>query len=117
MTQEFPANISADELSEWIITKTPKPILIDVREDNEIAFAPFPAKVLHLPLSKSSHWISSLAEKLPSNKPVVVICHAGIRSWNFSNWLIEQNLVKEVWNLEGGIDSWSVNIDPKVPRY
>ena len=34
-----------------------------------------------------------------------------------SSWLIEQGREGEVWNLEGGIDAWSVQVDPSVPRY
>ena len=46
-----------------------------------------------------------------------MICHAGVRSLHFGLWLLEQRQTLEVWNLEGGIDAWSVQVDPKVPRY
>ena len=36
---------------------------------------------------------------------------------HFGLWLLEQRQTLEVWNLEGGIDAWSVQVDPKVPRY
>ena len=49
--------------------------------------------------------------------PVVVICHAGVRSWQFGCWLLQQRPDLTVWNLEGGIDAWSVQVDPSVPRY
>jgi rhodanese-related sulfurtransferase len=47
----------------------------------------------------------------------VVLCHAGVRSWQFGCWLMEAQGYGEVWNLQGGIDAWSVNVDPSVPRY
>jgi rhodanese-related sulfurtransferase len=47
----------------------------------------------------------------------VVLCHAGIRSLHFGLWLLEQNPNRDVWNLEGGIDAWSVEVDPTVARY
>ncbi len=117
MQEKRPKNLTAKELNEWLNKTTEKVFLIDVREDQEIALAPFPGKVLHLPLSKSSEWINSLQKKLPTNEPIVVLCHAGVRSWNFSIWLLEQGFIETVWNLEGGIDAWSVNIDSNVPRY
>ena len=49
--------------------------------------------------------------------PVVVLCHAGVRSQHFGLWLLEQKTHGEVWNLEGGIDAWSVQVDSQVPRY
>ncbi len=117
MNQNFPRNLSPRDLHDWV-TKAPlQPLLIDVREEKELAIAPFPAEVIHLPLSQSSLWIEKLSDMHLKKQPVVVICHSGIRSWNFATWLIDQNFGYEVWNLEGGIDAWSVNIDSTVPRY
>ena len=50
-------------------------------------------------------------------RDVVVLCHAGVRSWQFGCWLLAQQPALTVWNLEGGIDAWSVQVDPGVPRY
>lgn len=91
--------------------------LVDVREDQELAEAQLPHPVLHLPLSRSQTWIESLPAVLDPTLPVVVLCHAGVRSWNFGCWLLQQQLHAEVWNLQGGIDAWSVEVDPGVPRY
>ena len=93
------------------------PVLLDVREAEELDLAPFPYSVVHLPLSKPIDWIKDEVCKLDCNQKVVVICHRGIRSWNFGQWLIDQDFGLAVWNLDGGIDAWSVNIDPSVPRY
>ena len=117
MNQTNPKRVSAIDLFKWLAKDCEKPVLVDVREDNELETAPFPASVVHLPLSKASEWGGSFQTLLPENQPVVVICHAGIRSWNFGIWLIQQSLGYEVWNLEGGIDSWSLTVDPNVPRY
>ena len=91
--------------------------LIDVREAQELALASFPADVVHLPLSGASEWLESVQRKLPADRPVVVLCHAGVRSLHFGQWLLEQNWGLDVWNLEGGIDAWSVQVDPTTPRY
>ena len=117
MIQQIPKNLPPRELNDWLNKNATKFVLIDVREDDELALAPFPAQVIHLPLSQASLWVQELPEKLGKTQPVVVICHSGIRSWNFATWLIEQGWENDVWNLEGGIDAWSVNVDPNVPRY
>ncbi len=117
MNQKEPNILSAKELHSWLERADKEPVLIDVRESNEILIAPFPYKVLHLPLSESSKWLEKLTELLPSQKPLVVICHAGIRSLHFCNWLINEGWNNDIFNLEGGIDAWSLDIDPSVPRY
>ena len=117
MTQQIPRNISPNQLHSWLQNQTDELLLVDVREDQELVIAPFPCEVIHLPLSKASLWVEELSELLEKTQPVVVICHSGIRSWNFATWLIEEGWDQEVWNLEGGIDAWSANVDPTVPRY
>ncbi len=112
-----PGLLTPFELNHLLNAENVQPLLIDVREANELAIAPFSFKVLHLPLSNSSEWIDSLVELLPSDRKIVVICHAGIRSLNFASWLMNQFDHLDVWNLEGGIDAWSVNIDHSIPRY
>ena len=116
MTSSSPQSISARELHEWLSNGSPLQV-VDVREQAELDIAPFPGEVEHLPLSESNLWLSDLAARLTTNKPIVVICHAGIRSLNFGCWLLEQGGDYDVWNLEGGIHAWSVEVDPSVPRY
>jgi len=117
MNQQIPRTISPKELNAWIAKGFPQVLLIDVREDQELVIAPFPSPVIHFPLSKASMWAKELADTLLKRQSIVVICHSGIRSWNFGTWLIEQGCAEEIWNLEGGIDAWSVDVDATVPRY
>ena len=118
MNQNIPLNISPKQLNKIIEDDASEnPFIVDVREDNEIAIASFPFSVLHLPLSKASIWSANLEELLPQNQPIVVVCHAGVRSLKFGIWLLEQGISKSVWNLVGGIDAWSTDIDQCVPRY
>ena len=112
-----PKNLSAKDLNDWLQQDSSRPILIDVREESELKIASFPFEVVHLPLSESSSWVESLSSKIPKDQPIVVICHLGVRSWNFSTWLIEEKNFPEVWNLFGGIDAWSRDIDSSVPIY
>ncbi len=54
-------------------------------------------------------------ERIPKDVPVVVYCHHGMRSLNVTGWLRQSGI--EAQSLRGGIDCWSLEIDPKVPRY
>ncbi len=111
-----PGSIAARELDERL--RHGETIqLVDVREDRELELARLPHPVLHLPLSRSAEWMAELPQRLDPGRPVAVLCHAGVRSWHFSCWLIEQHGYREVWNLQGGIDAWSAEVDPGVPRY
>jgi rhodanese-related sulfurtransferase len=44
------------------------------------------------------------------------VCHGGVRSLNVAVWLRNQGFEK-VQSLSGGIDGWSREVDPAVPRY
>ena len=91
--------------------------VVDVREHDELELARLPHPILHLPLSQSSLWMATLSEQLDRERPVAVICHSGIRSWHFACWLVEHQGFTMVWNVQGGIDAWSVEVDSTVPRY
>ncbi len=58
--------------------------------------------------------VGELAETL--SKPLVVHCHHGGRSLRVANWLRTQGF-PQAQSLAGGIDQWSLEIDPTVPRY
>jgi rhodanese-related sulfurtransferase len=111
-----PSPLSAADLARRLAAGEPLQ-LVDVREDEELAVARLPHAVLHLPLSRSQEWMGSLATLLDPARPVVVLCHAGVRSWHFGCWLLQQQELADVWNLQGGIEAWSVEVDPTVPRY
>jgi monothiol glutaredoxin len=53
---------------------------------------------------------------LDRNTPIALHCHHGVRSQNAAQQLIQQGF-RNVYNLQGGIEAWSQNVDPKVPRY
>ena len=91
--------------------------LVDVREDTELELARLPHAVVHLPLGRSNEWIGQLNQLLDRDRPVAVLCHAGVRSWHLGCWLMQEHGFGAVWNVQGGIDAWSVEVDPAVPRY
>ena len=92
------------------IKSQPDLILIDVREKDEFSYANMGG--LHIPLSELSNSINQLN---PMNE-FVVICHHGIRSAQAVRYLNTCGFDK-VYNLTGGIDRWSLDVDPQVPRY
>jgi rhodanese-related sulfurtransferase len=85
--------------------------LLDVREPWERQTAWIePSR--HIPMADIP---SSLCD-LDPEKHIVVYCHHGVRSLNVTDWLRKQGYEK-VQSMSGGIDRWSVQIDPQVPRY
>ena len=104
-------------MNQWILDDLSSLLIVDVREGEELAMAPFSYQVLHLPLSRFPSWAQTLPENLSVEKKIVVLCHSGVRSWNFGVWLLEQDFRYLVWNLKGGIDAWSQSVDDSVPRY
>ena len=112
-----PKTINAYLLNEWFNSEEQNPIIIDVREESELEMAIFSKEFLHLPLSKVS--LEYVQEKIAGllDRKIVVLCHAGIRSYNFGKWSLDNNIVSEIWSLEEGIDVWSKYVDPTIPRY
>ncbi len=113
----YPNNISVFDLKHWLESEDEKPIIIDVREDVELETALFPYSYIHIPMSKVSlDYVSSKLKRF-KNKELVIMCHMGVRSYHFGNFLLENQFIDHVWNLENGIDGWSKYIDSNVPRY
>ena len=113
----IPKSLTVHNLNDWLNSTNENPIIIDVREDLEIDIASLSFVNIYIPISKVSvEFVTSLISKY-LNKKFVILCHHGIRSYNFAQWLIENELVKEVWNLKEGIDGWSIHIDSSIPRY
>ena len=113
----YPKSINASILNDWFNSEKLDPGLIDVREQSELDLARFSKEFLHLPISKVT---SELVEEIFAgllNREIVVTCHAGIRSYNFCQWCLDNNIVSEIWNLEEGIDGSIRYIDPSIPRY
>jgi rhodanese-related sulfurtransferase len=86
-------------------------VLLDVREHDELALASVDG-ALHIPMRD----IPARIANLDSGKPLVVMCHSGGRSRRVAEFL-KQNGFSNVFNLTGGIDAWSTQIDSQVPRY
>jgi rhodanese-related sulfurtransferase len=88
-------------------------LLVDCRERDEHETASIPRAVL-LPMSEIADRLHELESH--RDRPIVVYCHVGGRSLRVTRWLREQGFT-QAQNLSGGIDQWSQEIDPSVPRY
>jgi rhodanese-related sulfurtransferase len=87
--------------------------LLDVRQPWEHETAALPGSLL-IPLDQLARRVAEVQP--PSGAPVVVYCHHGIRSRAGAALLAHLGL-PDVASLAGGIDAWSVHIDPTTPRY
>jgi len=102
--------ISARELKRKIDACEPCE-LIDVREVFEYEIARINGAKL-IPLGE----IADRTDELPRERMIVVHCHSGQRSAQAVR-LLRQRGFANIYNLEGGIDAWSDQIDPSVPKY
>lgn len=91
------------------------PVLLDVREPWEFALASIRIeglRTLHIPMNE----IPGRLDELDATQPVVCICHHGMRSAQVVAFLERQGF-DAAYNLAGGIDAWSEQVDVGVPRY
>ncbi|OGW82396.1 MAG: molybdenum cofactor biosynthesis protein MoeB [Omnitrophica bacterium RIFCSPHIGHO2_02_FULL_51_18] len=102
--------ISAKELKAKM-DREEKFVLIDVREPNEFEINKIPGAKL-IPLGTLPERVS----ELDSADEIVIHCHFGGRSAKACE-LLQKIGYKKVKNLAGGIDAWSQDVDPSVPRY
>jgi len=86
-------------------------MLLDVREVSEHQFCRIDGSV-HIPMNE----IPGRMSELDPDKEIVVVCHHGARSFQVASYL-KVNGFDNVINLAGGIDAWSLSVDPDVPRY
>ncbi|MGI8961931.1 MAG: rhodanese-like domain-containing protein [Bryobacteraceae bacterium] len=89
-------------------------VFIDVRDPEEIAMTRIEGAQL-IPMESVPAEIQRL-EALADEASLVILCHHGVRSLQVASWLRQQGL-DNCSSLAGGIDRWSREIDPTVPRY
>ena len=88
-----------------------KLLLVDVREPWEYQTCRIEGAQL-IPLRS----LQASLGALQAAGEVVCYCHHGMRSFDAATWLRFQG-VENARSLAGGIERWSVEVDPKVPRY
>jgi rhodanese-related sulfurtransferase len=104
--------ITARDVAERIKSGEAGLILLDVREPWEFQTAQIAGSKL-MPMGEIP---SRVFQELDPEAHIVTICHSGVRSLNAAAWMRNQGFEK-VQSLSGGIDSWSREVDPAVPRY
>lgn len=112
MASDTPIEIDVATVKQWLDSGKDF-LFIDCREPSEYATASISGAEL-MPMSK---W-PEFAPRLESlrGKEAVVHCHHGGRSLRVAMWL-RSNGFPDAQSMAGGIDAWSEQIDPQVPRY
>ncbi len=90
-------------------------LVVDVREPWEVAVASLRIDGIETRCIPMNEIPGRLATLDPA-QPTVCVCHHGARSAHVVAFL-DRNGFTDAWNLAGGIDAWSAEVDPGVPRY
>lgn len=91
------------------------PVVLDVREPQELraaAVTPDGFELVQIPMNE----IPGRLGQLDPGRAVACLCHHGARSQRVAMFLASQGF-EHVANIAGGIDLWSQELDPGVPRY
>ncbi|MFT3767418.1 MAG: rhodanese-like domain-containing protein [Minicystis sp.] len=88
-------------------------VLLDVRREWEHETAALPGSVL-IPLDELTARADEI--EVPEGATIVAYCHHGVRSLSAAV-LLERLGFPDVVSLRGGIDAWSIHVDPTISRY
>lgn len=102
--QSTPQEVHASEVEAMLAGPNP-PVLLDVREAPELAAKGFIPGSVHIPMSQ----IAGRVGELPKDRPIVVYCASGMRSFDVGFLLIEHGC-RDVSNLNGGLKAWKGDI-------
>ena len=106
-----PQKLSARQLADRL-ARGEDIFLLDVRERPEYDLCHLDGAVL-IPIDM----IPNNRKRIPTDRPVVVYCHHGIRSANVAQYLYAQDGLTNLSNLDGGIDAWAREIEPEMMVY
>jgi len=104
--------ITPVELKAWLDDGSrPQPLLLDVREPREF-------ETCHIDGSRlmTMGTVPALIGDLPRDEDIVVICHHGGRSFQVAMFLQQQGFSR-LFNLNGGVDAWALQVDKTMARY
>ena len=109
--------VRPSQLAAWLEARAAgvQPLVLDVREPMELAVAsvqPEGFELRHIPM----HLIPQRLGELDPQRPVACLCHHGMRSMQVAMFLAQHDF-EQIANIDGGIDAWSLQRDPSVPRY
>ena len=107
------------QIKDWIASCAaqgcPQPVVLDVREAWEVQTACIQAdgfELRHMPMAS----IPARLAELPRDQHIACLCHHGGRSAQVAHFLASRGYAHVV-NIQGGINAWSGEVDPSVPRY
>lgn len=104
------------DLAAWIRHHGAAPaVVLDVREPWEVRAAsvrPDGFELVAIPMNE----IAARLGELDPTRPLACLCHHGARSLRVASFLAQQGF-GPLANVAGGIDAWSLECDPAVPRY
>jgi rhodanese-related sulfurtransferase len=103
--------VTPEEVARRLRDPAGRVVLLDVRDPDERERARIEPSVF-IPMQE----IPSRLSELPSDREIIVYCHTGMRSAMVCGFLESQGYAR-VANLKGGIEAWSIRVDPTVPRY
>ncbi len=105
-------NVTARELAAWLEdAASVNPLLLDVRE-------PWEYQLCHIDGSQTTpmNTVPANVAHLDKHKPIVCICHHGMRSMQVALFLEQQGFT-DVINLTGGVNAWAAQVDSSMPTY
>jgi rhodanese-related sulfurtransferase len=100
------------EQARQLLSTDPRPTLLDVREPWEYDHSHLEPSTL-IPMAEVP---ARAFNELDEDSPILVLCHHGARSLSVAVWLRNQGFA-QAQSIAGGIDAWSRQIDPTIPRY
>jgi rhodanese-related sulfurtransferase len=109
--------IRPSELKAWLETARAHgaPVVLDVREPAELRVACIQADGFELVTIPMGVIPPRLSELDPA-QPIACLCHHGGRSMQVAAFLKARGF-SHVANIAGGINAWSAELDPEIPRY
>jgi rhodanese-related sulfurtransferase len=109
------------QVADWVRQQGPTsgsgiPVLLDVREpwETQLAAAPTPPDMEKMCMPMRA--IPARYPELDRSRPVVCLCHHGVRSMQVAHFLIHQGF-QNIANVTGGIHAWATELDPSIPVY
>jgi rhodanese-related sulfurtransferase len=92
-----------------------QPVLLDVREPWEVQLASLQlpgVRTVCIPMRE----VPERLHELDASQPILGLCHHGMRSLQVVAFLQRQGF-ESLYNVAGGIDAWSHEVDASVPTY
>lgn len=97
-----------------LLRQSGQAVLIDVREPEEFSLSCVDGARL-IPMQSIPAELQKL-EGLADDATLLILCHHGVRSLQVASWLRARG-IENCYSISGGIDRWSREVDPSIPRY